>query len=323
MSEKAPWVNFRPQIKVLDCTVRDGGLINSHRFEDGFVKGVYDACVSGGIDIMEIGYKADSKIFSADKNGPWKFSKEDDIRRVIGDNDTDLKISVMADAEKTDYHNDILPKKDSVIDVIRVATYISQVPVAMDMVKDFVQKGYEVHVNLMALSVVQDKELAEALEIFAASEIKAMAIVDSFGTFLPLQIRDYAKRFLSAAEGTDKEIAIHAHNNRQLAFANTIEALSAGVNYLDATMMGMGRGAGNCPMELLISLLRNPKFNLRSILECVETQMLPMRKEYEWGALVPYNITGHFNEHPRSAIGMRESTDKDRFLKFYDQHNES
>ena len=125
---KAPWVTYRPEIKVLDATVRDGGLINDHMFEDGFVRAVYETCVAAGVDYMEIGYKGSGKIFARDRFGAWKFCSEDDIRRVVGDQ-PGVKIGVMADAGgKTDFHTDILPKEKSVIDVVRVACYIHQVP---------------------------------------------------------------------------------------------------------------------------------------------------------------------------------------------------
>ena len=104
------WVSYREDIKVLDCTIRDGGLMNDSKFEDCTVKAVYDACVEAGIDYMEIGYKASKKVFARDRYGAWRFSDEADIRRIVGDNPSNLKISVMADAEKTDYHTDILPK---------------------------------------------------------------------------------------------------------------------------------------------------------------------------------------------------------------------
>ena len=249
--KKAPWVNYRPEIKVLDCTIRDGGLINGHIFEDKLVKAVYETCVAAGVDYMEIGYKNDKKIFAPDKHGSWKYCDEDDIRRIVEDNDTGLKISAMADAEKSNYKHDILPKEQSVLDMIRVATYIHQIPTAVDMIKDAKDKGYEVTVNLMALSTVQDKELAEALDIFVETPVDVIVIVDSYGSLYSEQIRDYAKRYLKAAKGAGKEVGIHAHNNQQLAFGNTIEAIVMGVNRLDATINGIGRGAGNCPLELL------------------------------------------------------------------------
>ena len=319
---KAPWVTYRPEIKVLDCTVRDGGLINNHVFDDGIVKAVYDACLAAGVDYMEVGYKGDEKIFSPDKYGTWKFCKEDDLRRIMGDNDSSLKISVMADAEKTDYHNDILPRDQSIIDLIRVTTYIHQVPTALDMIKDAKNKGYEVCVNLMAVSIVQDREVDEGLDVFAQSDADVIVLVDSFGTLYSEQIKSYIHRYLKAASSSGKEVGIHCHNNLQLAFGNTIESLILGATRLDASMNGIGRGAGNCPLELLLSFLRNPKFNLRPVLQCIQDTFLPLREQIEWGYLIPYVITAHFNQHPRSAMELRAGDDKDKYVEFYDRWNE-
>ena len=321
--KQAPWVNYRPEIKILDCTIRDGGLINGHMFEDGLVKAVYDTCVAAGIDYMELGYKGDKKIFAPDKHGDWKYCDEDDIRRIVGDNDSQLKLSVMADAEKCDFKKDIIPKEQSVIDLIRVATYIHQVPTAVAMIKDAKDKGYEVTVNLMAVSVVQERELNEALDIFVQTDVDAVILVDSYGVLYSERVHDYIKRYLKAVKGTGKEVGIHAHNNQQLAFANTIDALVAGANRLDATMSGIGRGAGNCPMELLLGFLRNPKFKLRPVLQCIQDHFIPLREQIEWGCLVPYLITAHFNQHPRSAIELRAGEDKDNYVDFYDRWNEA
>src|SRR5207245_8616079 len=117
------WVSYRPELKVLDCTIRDGGLMNNHHFDDAIVKAVYSTCVEAGIDYMEIGYKSSRKIIVPGEHGAWKYCREEDMRRIVGDNPTSLKISVMADADRTDYHEDILPKNQSVIDLVRVATY--------------------------------------------------------------------------------------------------------------------------------------------------------------------------------------------------------
>lgn len=321
---KDSWVTYRPEIKILDCTIRDGGLINSHNFEDGFVELVYKTCVAAGIDAMEFGYKADKKIFAQAQHGDWKYCDEDCIRRIVGDNPTDLKIAVMADAERTDYHNDILPKEQSIIDIVRVATYIHQIPTALDMIKDAHDKGYRVTANLMAVSTIQERELREALDIFAGSPICAIFIVDSFGTYYSEQIRDLTKMFRRAMEGTEIEVGIHAHNNQMLAYANTIEALVVGANRLDATINGMGRGAGNCPLELLLGFLKNPKFDLRPVLECIQNVFVPLEKknEMEWGYKIPYLITGMLNQHPRAAIKMRGSDAPDDYVSFYDQQME-
>ncbi|MBL4702376.1 MAG: aldolase catalytic domain-containing protein [Phycisphaeraceae bacterium] len=253
MSEtKAPWVTYRPELQVLDCTIRDGGLMNDHHFDSEMVKAVYQTCVDAGIDAMEIGYKGDKKLFDPKNFGPFKFSDEDEIRKIVGDNDTNLKLAVMADAEKCDYKNDILPKDQSVLDIIRVATYIHQIPTAVNMIKDAHDKGYEVYCNIMAVSTSSEPELDQALEIIAKTPASTVVVVDSFGALYREQIDYLVKKYQSFVAGTGKEIGIHAHNNQQLAFANTIEAIILGCNRIDATMMGLGRGAGNCPMELLI-----------------------------------------------------------------------
>lgn len=319
---KGSWVTYRPEIKVLDCTVRDGGLINDHKFDDKFVKAVYETCVAAGIDYMEVGYKASKKIFAPDNFGKWKFSDEDDIRRIVGDNPTDLKLSVMADAERTDYHEDILPKEKSVLDCIRIATYIHQLPAALDMIKDAHDKGYETTLNLMSVSVVHDGDLAEALEVLAQSPVDTIYLVDSFGSLYSEQIRDLTVTFLKAVEGSGKEIGIHAHNNMQLAYANTLESLILGANRLDATINGMGRGAGNCPMELLLAFLKNPKFHLRPVLQCIQDVFLPLQEEMEWGYQIPYLMTGMLNQHPRSAIKVRSGDTPDDYVSFYDQVTE-
>ncbi len=315
---KAPSITYRPELKVLDCTIRDGGLINDHQWDEKFVKAVYQTCVDAGIDYMEVGYRASKKLFARNKFGDWKFCDEDDLRRVVGDNDSEVKLAIMADAEKCDYREDIPPKDQSVIDVVRVATYVHQIPTAVAMINDAYDKGYEVTCNLMAVSTVQEPELDQALEVIAASPASTVVVVDSFGSLYAEQIEILVKKYKSYLNGTGKEVGIHAHNNQQLAFANTIEAIIHGANRIDATMGGLGRGAGNCPMELLIGFLRNPKFRLRPILKLLEEYIEGLRKTVEWGALIPYVITGQLNQHPRSAMKWRASENKNKFVDFYD-----
>lgn len=315
----APWITYRPEVKVLDCTIRDGGLINDHKFEDGFVKAVYQTCVEAGVDYMEVGYKGSKNIFARNQFGDWKFCDEDSLRRIVDDNPTSLKLAVMADAAKSDWRTDILPKKESVLDMIRVAFYVHQVPEAVDMIKDAADKGYEVTANFMAVSRASEREVEQTLELIAATPVSTLVVVDSFGSLYAEQVEILVKKYLDYGKATGKEVGIHAHNNQQLAFANTIEAIIHGANRLDATMAGLGRGAGNCPMELLIGFLRNPKFKIRPVYQLLESYVEPLRKEVEWGPYVQYNITGQLNQHPRSAMAARGGPDRDKFVEFYDR----
>lgn len=316
------WVSYRPEIKILDCTIRDGGLMNDHCFNDEVVSAVYTACLDAGIDYMEIGYINSRRLFSPDTHGAWKFSSEDDIRRIVGENDTPLKLSAMADAEKSDYKEDILPCDQSVLDMIRVATYIHQIPLALDMVKDAHDKGYETSINIMAVSTVPEYELDKALELIARSEAETVCIVDSFGALYSEQVQMLTEKYLGYAAPAGKFVGMHAHNNQQLAFGNTIEAIVRGADRMDASMAGLGRGAGNCPIELLIGFLHNPKFRIRPILKCIQEHIEPMREELKWGFAPSYMMTGMLNEHPRAAIAHNESSDRGDIVKFYDMITE-
>lgn len=313
------YLGYRKELQIMDCTIRDGGLMNSSRFDDNVVRAVYDACGDANIDYMEIGYKNSKEIYSVDKFGAWRFCAEDDVRRIVGDNKRDVKIAVMADAEKCDYKTDIVNKDESPIDVIRIATYIHQIPLALDMIKDATDKGYETTVNLMAVSTVRETELDEGLEMLADSDVGTIYLVDSFGSLYCEQIRYMMNKYLKIAGSMGKRIGIHAHNNLQLAFANTVEAINSGANLVDGTLAGLGRGAGNCPLEMLVGFLHNPKYRMRPLLECVEKHIEPMRAKLGWGFDYPYMMTGFLNNHPRSAMEYNENPEKrGKIVNFYD-----
>jgi 4-hydroxy 2-oxovalerate aldolase len=316
------WVAYRPDIKVLDCTIRDGGLCNDHQFDDAFVKRVYQTAVAAGVDYVEMGYKASTKVYSPTQYGRWKFCEEDDLRRIVGEKSPGTQIAVMADAERTDYHESLLPRDKSVIDCVRVACYINQIPTALDMIKDAHDKGYETMMQLMAVSIVPESEIRAALDLIAKSPAAGVYIVDSFGAMYSEQVRKLTQMYKAAMDGTGKEVGFHGHNNMQLAFANTIEALISGANRLDATISGLGRGAGNCPMELILGFLHNPKFKLRPVLQACQDIFLPLSKQMDWGYSIPYSISGRLNRHPRDAMKWRASKTPDDYVGFYDQMQE-
>ncbi|MDD6102501.1 MAG: aldolase catalytic domain-containing protein [Clostridiales bacterium] len=316
MQIKGDLMTFRPDIKVLDCTLRDGGLVNSFRFSDDFVRDLYLANIKAGVDYMEFGYKASKELFNVEDYGPWKFCDDEDIRRIVGDNNTDLKISVMADVGRCDYKNDIHPRSESPVDMIRVACYIHQIPAAIEMIEDAHAKGYETTCNIMAVSTVSESQITQALELLCNSNVDGIYIVDSYGSFYPLVTRSLTEMYLGIAEKAGKWIGIHAHNNQQLAFANTMEALTLGASVADVTMCGMGRGAGNCNMELMLSFLRNPKYNIYPVIVFIQKHMNALRKECKWGYDLSYLLTGTLNQHPRDAIEF-VTNDREDYVEFY------
>lgn len=306
---------YRPAIKVIDCTVRDGGLMNKWQFDDGFVRTVYTSLIQAGVDYMEIGYLSSKSAFDRSVYGPWRFCFQEDLERIVGESAKEIKLSAMADIGRI-AHEDIPPASESLLDMVRVACYVHQIDAAVDLAHHCMDKGYEVTINLMAVSTVGPRDLNEGLDDLAKSRVPIIYLVDSFGAFYSEDIDCLAKKYLERLEG--KTIGIHCHNNQQLAFANTISAIINGINYLDATLYGIGRGAGNCPLELLLSFLKNPKFKVRPLLEAIETHVLPWREKIHWGYSVPYMVTGVFNQHPRAAMAVMESDRKNQIVEFYD-----
>ena len=311
---------FRKEIKVLDCTIRDGGLMNKWQFSKDFVKGIYNSCVAAGVDYMEIGYISSEDQFPRTEFGPWKFCAEDDVREIVGDNLNGPKLSVMADIGRIKF-DDIRPKSESVIDLFRVACYDYQIDKAIELAHHVMDKGYEATINLMAVSKVNDRALNQVLEDVANSRVGTFYLVDSFGSLYSEDIHQLMDKYTEALPG--KTIGFHGHNNTQLAFANTIECIRYGANMLDATILGIGRGAGNCPMELLLSFLKNPKYNIVPILQAIQDYVKPLQKEINWGYFIPYMITGSQNDHPRSAMAWMACENRDDYVAYYESvvHN--
>lgn len=300
---KGSLLSFREDIKVFDATLRDGGLVNDFRFSDDFAKALYKMNIAAGVDYMELGYKASKKLFDVNKFGKYKFCDEDEMRKIVGENNADIKLAVMADVGRTDYITDFTAKSNSVFDTVRVATYINEIPSAVRMVEHLNKLGYETCVNVMAVSKAREEEVLSALEILGESPVDVIYIVDSYGSLYPEEIAKLTLTYLEAGEKYNKVIGMHAHNNQQLAFGNTIEAASWGASLLDSTVNGIGRGAGNCSTELLLGFLKNPKFHIEPVLRFITDYMLPLKNEgLVWGYDVPYLLTGRLNEHPRAAI---------------------
>ena len=200
MAQKGNLMTVRTDVKVLDATIRDGGLVNGFYFTDEFVNELYRTNVKAGVDYMEFGYKASKDMFDVNKFGKWKFCDEDDIRAIVGDNNSDLKISVMADVGRCDYKKDIIDRKDSVIDMVRVATYINTMPAAIHMIEDAKEKGYEVTCNIMAISNAQEADLDTALKMLAETNVDGVYLVDSYGSLYPEQIRALSDKYVDAMD---------------------------------------------------------------------------------------------------------------------------
>ncbi len=241
---------FRQEIKVLDCSIRDGGLINNWQFTDEFVRATYQAVSEAGVDYMEIGYKASAGLFNPKEYGKWRFCDDETIKRALDGIPLKSKLSCMVDIGRVE-EKDILPKKKSVFDMIRVACYLKEIDKAIELANMVMDKGYETTINIMAVSTNLEKDIDEALEQLSKASVPNIYVVDSYGSMYLEDVTYLVKKYLKALPG--KTIGIHTHNNLQMAFANTVQAIMDGANMLDASVFGIGRGAGNCTLELLLS----------------------------------------------------------------------
>lgn len=297
-------------IKVLDATLRDGGLVNDFFFDESFVKALYEANLTAGVDYMEFGYRASKKQFNPNNFGKWKFTSDEDVWKVIGEKYPKMKLSIMVDVGRTDFREDIHPRKDSPIDLFRVATYIETIPEAVEMINYISSLGYETTCNIMAISKCSDEQIANALYAIAQTPALAVYVVDSYGALYPKQVRKLTRLYHKILAPAGKEAGIHAHNNQQCAFANTIEAKDMGARWLDGTAFGMGRGAGNCHSEALLAYLNGKKYHVEPLLKLVEEWMMPMKQDgVEWGYNTSYMLTGITNQHPRTAIAATKKKD--------------
>ena len=304
----------RRRIKVLDCTIRDGGICNRWRFGDDLVQRTFQALTRSGVDYMEVGYRTSDGVYSRDDVGPWRFCDERDLQRVVTPGR--MKLTTMIDIGRVEVA-DIPKKSDSVIDVIRIAAYAHQMDEALRLADHAKEQGYETFMNVMAVSVLEPEEVDTFLNRLAVSGIDNVAIVDSFGALYPHHVRYLVRKYMNYL-GRDIKVGVHFHNNQQQAFANSVAAIDEGVDFVDATVHGMGRGAGNCPLELLLFYLDNPRYDVRPVLELVD-DFANMRDSLRWGYHLPYAITGFFNVHPRSGIERMSRPDRYECREMYEK----
>ena len=287
----------RRRIKVLDCTIRDGGICNDWQFGHAHVRKVFEALTASGIDYMEVGYRTKEGVFDATKVGPWRFCKEEDLRQAVAEGP--LTLTTMVDVGRVG-PEDIPKRSDTLIGGVRIATYAHQMDEALRILDHCLEAGYETFVNVMAVSTLPPDDVDTFLLKLAGSGVHNVAIVDSFGALFPYHVRYLVHKYMNYL-GEDIKVGAHFHNNQQQAFANSITAIDEGVDFVDATIFGMGRGPGNCPLELLLFYLDNPRHDVAPVLDLIE-DFAELREELRWGYQLPYAITGYYNLHPRAGI---------------------
>ncbi|MDD5129554.1 MAG: hypothetical protein PHS66_00655 [Candidatus Omnitrophica bacterium] len=283
------------KIKIIDCTIRDGGHLNKWQFQDRLVRSAYFAAQKGRVDYFEIGYKNDP---AKSGLGAYGYCDEQQISGLFKCS-AECKLLFMLDAGKyTGYEIPDCKEGKTPFSGVRIAAYPYEAGIAIDLVEKMHKKGYEVFLNLMASSEWTDKDLAVLKSWKHKDALKAVYFADSFGAYGPAEISALIKKLKKIGF---KHIGFHAHNNLQMAFANTMHAIKEGATYVDASIYGMGRGAGNLPVEILLSYLskhKNNEYNVVPYLDVIQRFFVRLFEQYRWGYSLNSLLGGISNVHP-------------------------
>jgi 4-hydroxy 2-oxovalerate aldolase len=293
----------KQKIKILDCTIRDGGYLNNWHFDLKLVRELYRAHSRSGIDFVEIGFRSTEKYFDPNQYGSWKFTPEPLVSEVVKGISAGPAISLMIDFGKADIE-DIPDRKNSIVSVYRVAVHKDKVLAAVEFCNDIADKGYIACIQLMGIVNYTEDDFNRVLKSLKDSKINYVYFADSYGSLLSSDIKAIVDRLAI----TGKKIGFHAHNNLQLAFANTLEAIKCGVDIVDGTVYGMGRGAGNLPIEILLSYIEKTSvksiYNTLPVLDIIDRYMLDLHQDLKWGYDLSYMLSGMYEVHPYYAKTM-------------------
>lgn len=287
-------------LKVLDCTFRDGGYYNSWVFPERTVANYIKSVESAGIDFIEIGFR------SVPQNqflGPYCYSTDQFISSL--NLPANLKIGVMINAKEyldlgaeKSVHALFAPAHNSPVKLVRIAAHLKDVELCADLSSALKTLGYTVGFNIMQVGGKTPQEISTAAKLVKSwGTVDVLYFADSIGNMTASEVKSVVSSFKEAWQG---EIGVHCHDNMGLALANTIAAYEAGATWLDGTMLGMGRGAGNTRTEHLLIELRKLgyEYNPESLFSLVLEDFEQLKAKYGWGQNLLYYLSASYGVHP-------------------------
>ncbi|MFJ4055418.1 aldolase catalytic domain-containing protein [Pseudomonas sp. NPDC089743] len=299
-------------ITLLDCTLRDGGYYNSWDFSDSLIEEYLQAMVSIGVDYVELGLRT----FNRDRFfGGCAYTTDsflDSLRIPSG-----LKLGVMINA--SDFVSDIEKIEsrleqlfnhadDSPLSLVRIACHVHEFEKALPAAAWLKGQGYMVGFNLMQVADRPLDELSRLARAASQFPIDVLYFADSMGSMNPTKIHEVVKAF---KVGWGGQLGIHTHDNMGQALANTIAAVESGVDWVDGTVTGMGRGPGNVKTEYLVLALeahRSRNCNITPLLTLIREHFQPMQVKHGWGSNPYYYLAGKYGIHPSYIQEMLADT---------------
>ncbi|MEI2393375.1 aldolase catalytic domain-containing protein [Priestia megaterium] len=300
------------KLKLLDCTLRDGGYYNNWDFDKGFIESYLQAMSQISIDFVELGLRSNKvKGFK----GPCAFTTDEFINSL--DIPSNLSIGVMVNAsdliDESKTINEILeelfkPSSHSPVDLVRIACHVEEFIHVLPAANWLKEEGYIVGYNIMQIADKEDITISNLSKAASNYPIDILYFADSLGSMLP----DDVDRIVKAIrKGWNGEIGIHTHDNLGLALNNSIKALDSGVTWIDSTVTGMGRGPGNAKTEYLVLELdemKNREVNITLLMNLIEVYFKPLQHACGWGTNAYYYLAGKYGIHPTYIQEMISDT---------------
>lgn len=294
----------------LDCTLRDGGYYNNWNFDLKLINDYLKVMSQVKIDYVELGFRS---LDVSEFRGACAYTTDKFIESLKIP--SKIKICVMINAAeiiKFDKFEDNLKilkqlfkeKKKTKIKLIRIATHYDELAKILPLSNWLKKKGYMVAINLMQISSINESEIKNFCNLANKHKIDIIYFADSTGTLdgeRTLRIVNLFKKYWS------KHIGIHAHDNMDKAMENTLTAINNKINWVDSTVLGMGRGPGNVKTENLILEIQKKfkkKINCLNLFKLVREKFEPLKKKYKWGSNSFYYLSGLYGIHPSFIQGM-------------------
>lgn len=336
-------------VKILDCTLRDGGCVNDFAFGSKNIKKILDCLENSNVEIIECGY-IDENGFDGDRT---KFRSDEVLndKYLRSRGDCDKYYVAMIDYGKFDVNN-LIRKEDSCLDGIRLAFHKEKIDEAIEYGRIILEKGYDLYIQPMVTLRYSDREIVELIDKvnIELHEAKAFYMVDSFGE---MRMDDVSRLFSIIDHNLSNSIAIgfHSHNNLQLSYPNAVELLKRLETLdrdliIDSCIMGMGKGAGNLCTEIILEHLNKyykKQYVIGPVLHVIDDVILQVYEDYRWGYSVEFFLSSNahcspsyasyfFNKHTLSIDQLRtlllriepskrNSFDKQYAEKLYDAFN--
>ena len=289
-------------IKLLDCTLRDGGYYNNWDFSKDLVNDYLKAISDSGIKNVEIGFRSlkENKL-----NGPNFFTSDNylNILKIPKNLNVGVMVNVSELISYKSNYKMILDKifknkRKSKINFVRLATHFSEISEVVKICKIIKSKGYFVAINLMQITEQTDENISIAAQKISFAKPDVLYFADSLGAMDSNSVKKCINNLRKNWKG---EIGIHTHNNLGKAVSNSMTAIDNGVTWVDSTITGMGRGPGNSETEYILiemNSISKKKYNLLPITKIIKKYFEPLKLRYKWGPNSFYYLAGKYGIHP-------------------------